>query len=119
MITWRLARRSRRRQGCAAPSSDATYSAPAPAPEREVSVVLVLDAEAAEIHDVAGLGTGAGQGLVDAEGLEPAVSLVESLALREAGLRDRTYGPATEVRVAGFVLALRPGAPSAGIGHPP
>src|SRR3546814_2961284 len=43
MITWRLARRSRRRQGCAAPSSDAPYSAPAPAPEREVSVVLVLE----------------------------------------------------------------------------
>src|SRR3546814_7004688 len=67
---------------------------------------LVLEAEPANVHDVAGLGPSAGEGLVDAECLEPAVGLVERFDLREVRQSDGALGLAAEDRVAAVVLAL-------------
>src|SRR3546814_11418740 len=78
---------------------------------------LVLEAEPADVHDVAGLGPSAGEGLVDAECLEPAVGLVERFDLRAVRQSDGALGLAAEDRVAAVVLALDPVALGAGATH--
>src|SRR5689334_9695866 len=49
---------------------------------------FVVEGEAADVHGVAGPGAGARQRLVDAEGAQAAVGLVERLDVREVGQGD-------------------------------
>ena len=61
---------------------------------------LVVEAEVADAHDVAGHRTGLGQGLVDAELLQPVVDVGERVEVGEVGQGDGPHGgPAVDAQL--------------------
>ena len=84
--------------------------------DHEAPVVFVVEGEAADVHGVAGAGAGAGQGLVDAEGAQAPVGLVERLDVGEVGQGDGPLGLPADDRPARRRRRARCGSPRPPVG---